>query len=183
MLVEKKNVVTLKGKPLTLVGPDIKVGDLAPESTVVDENLMPVSLVDRSSDQLRLFIILASIDTETCSTEVKTFSRFLKDLDFFLEAYLISADLPFTQRRWCSSERIKNVKIFSDYRNLNLTRSWGLLVKELELPARAVYILGKDDRVLYREIVPEITSEPNYKAVIEFVKTAANKGARPELIA
>ena len=175
MLSEKKNIVTFKEKSLTLVGPDVKVGDTAPKSIVVDENLSLVSLADRSSTLVRLFIIVASVDTKTCSTEVKKFSHLLKDIDFFVEAYLISADLPFTQRRWCSSEGIENIKMFSDYRSLNFTRSWGLLVKELQLPARAVYVLGKNDEVLYREIVPEITSEPNYEAVIEFIKIVVNK--------
>ncbi len=173
MLDERINVVTLQGQPITLIGPDIKEGDTAPEVTLVGENLSQISPLEHSNGKVRLFIILASLDTETCSMEAKKFSNSLGDLDNSVAVYIVSADLPFTQKRWCQAERVTNITLLSDYRSMEFARSWGLLVKELELPIRAVYVVNRNNKVTYREIVSEITSEPNYEAAIHALKVAA----------
>ncbi len=174
MAEERSDVVTFQGGPITLVGTELKEGDTAPETVLTGTNMSPVSLPGDAQNKAKLVITIPSVDTSVCSLESKKFSDALKTLPSEnIAVYVVSNDLPFAQSRWCVAEGVDNLTLLSDYRDMNLAHKWGLMIKEMGLFARAVYVLDADNKVTYREIVPDIAQEPNYDAAIRAVKSAA----------
>lgn len=174
MAEERSGVVTFKGGPMTLVGTELSEGDSAPEAVLTGADLIPVHLLGDAAGKAKLVITIPSVDTSVCSLESKKFSEAVKELNpDSVMVYVISNDLPFAQKRWCGAEGVDNLTLVSDYRDMNLAHKWGLLIKELGLFARAVYVLDVNNKVTYREIVPEVAQEPNYAAAISAVKSAA----------
>jgi len=161
--------VTMRGNPVTLVGDEVKVGDKARDFTVIDNDLNPVTLQDTSG--VRLFLTVPSLDTGVCDAEVRRFNEEAAKLDG-VKVYTISMDLPFAQKRWCGAAGIDNVVVLSDHRDASFGTNWGVLIKELRLLARAVFVVDSSNTVTYVEYVPEVTSHPNYEAALEAPKAA-----------
>ncbi|MBC8138533.1 MAG: thiol peroxidase [Fibrella sp.] len=172
---EHAGVVTFKGAPMTLVGPALVIGDVAPEETLTGAGMNPVMPLAESEGTARLFVVVPSVDTSVCSLESKRFSEELKSFsgDAAVRVYVVSADLPFAQKRWCGAEGVDNLTMLSDYKGLAWGAAWGVILKELQLLARAVFVVGKDGRIAYKEIVGEVASEPDYKKAMEALKTAS----------
>lgn len=168
---ERTGVITFKGNPMTLLGPDVKVGDKAPNFTVVANDLSPVTLAT-SAGKTRLVVAVPSLDTPVCDMEVRRFNQEASKLAN-VQVLVVSLDLPFAQKRWCGAAGIENVQAVSDYQNRDFTTAYGVLIKELKLAARAVFVIDANDTVIYKEIVSEVTQEPNYEAALE----AASKQA------
>ena len=168
--MERTGVITFKGGPLTLVGPEIKPGDAAPSFTVLS-GLNPVTLKD-SAGQVRLISVVPSLDTPVCEQQTRRFNEEAAKLPG-VKVLTISVDLPFAQSRFCSTAGIQNLQTLSDYRGHEFGKAYGVLIKELLLLARAIFVVGKDDKVKYAEIVPEVTSHPDYDAAIKAAKAAA----------
>ncbi len=166
---EKTGVVTFKGKPMTLLGEDILVGALAPEFHVVDNGLAPVTLQD-SAGKIRLVAAVPSLDTGVCDTMTRKFNEQAAALPESVVVYTISMDLPFAQKRWCGNAGIERVQTLSDYQERSFGLNYGVLIKELKLLARAVFIIDGEGKVRYREIVPEVTQEPDYEAALAAVR-------------
>lgn len=164
--------VTFQGQPLTLVGTNLDVGDRARDIQVTGLDLSPVLPLEHSQGKVRLFITVPSLDTEVCSLETKKFSAALKNLSESVAVYLVSADLPFAQKRWSETEAVDNITMLSDYRGMDFARSWGLFVQELGLMTRAIFVVDPTGVVTYSEVVPELTSEPDYEAAIAAVNAA-----------
>ena len=169
MTQERKGVVTFKGNPVTLLGPDIKEGAAAPDFTLVDNALQPVSLAD-SRGKVRLITVVPSLDTPVCDTMTRNFNEAASQLPAGVAVYTVSLDLPFAQKRWCGNAGIERVKTLSDYKERSFGLNYGLLIDELKLLARAVYVIDQKERVAYREIVKEVTAEPDYNAALAAVK-------------
>jgi len=174
MVREKKAGVTFMGNPLTLVGNDVQVGDKAPDFEAIDNELSPVTL---ASFRNRLCIIssVPSLDTPVCDMEVKRFNEEVGKLDFDVAMLTISMDLPFAQKRWCGDAGAGNVKAVSDHRDASFGKAYGVLIKELRLLARAVFVVDKNGVIQYRELVKEITKEPDYDGALDAVKALAGK--------
>ncbi len=172
MAVERKGGVTFKGNPLTLIGPEIKVGDRAPEFAVLDNELARVTL-GTDAGKVRLFLSVPSLDTPVCDAETKRFNQEAAQFPDNVIVYTISCDLPFAQKRWCGEAQVTNVRTLSDHRDLSFGQAYGTLVKELRLLSRAVFLVDANDVVQYVEYVPEIADQPNYEAVLEAVKRVA----------
>lgn len=170
MMEERTGAVTFKGSPMTLIGPELKVGDAAPDATLMTPEMSPLSPLTHGAGKKKLIITFPSVDTSVCSLESKKFSDAAKELGDSVALYAVSADLPFAMRRWCAAEGVDNLTMLSDYRSMEMARGWGLYLKELGLFARAVYALDENGKVTYREIVPEVADEPNYDAAIAAVK-------------
>lgn len=160
--------VTFKGNPVTLKGPDLKVGDTAPNFTLVSSELQAVTLDDvvKSGTRNALLIVVPSIDTGVCSLESQKFNTRVAELPSDVAAYVVSRDLPFAQGRWAKEQGDVKLEFLSDYRDGNFGASYGVLMEELGLLARSVFIIGKDKTILYKQVVPEVTSEPDYEDVI-----------------
>lgn len=159
--------VTFQGAPLTLEGTQVKVGDTAPNFTVVGNDLNPVSLNDTKGK--RVFLSVPSIDTPVCDTEVRKFNTEASKLNN-VEVYTISMDLPFAQARWCGAAGIENVKTVSDYKDREFGKNYGVYINELGLLSRAVFVVDENNKVVYVEYLQEITEEPNYEAVLNALK-------------
>src|ERR1019366_600245 len=171
MDIERTNGTTLKGNPFTLIGPEIKVGQKAPDFTVLAGNLSPVNLA-ASQGKTRLIISVPSLDTPVCDAEPR---RFNEEAAKFpgVETLVISVDLPFAQARFCQTAGIKNVKTLSDHRDVSVGKAYGTLIKELRLLSRAVFVIGPDDTIQYVEYVKEVSSHPNYDAALNALKAKA----------
>lgn len=168
-VVEREAAVLFKGNPATLLGPEIKVGDTAPDFQVVDNSLQPVTLAT-DAGKVRLIAVVPSLDTPVCDTMTRQFNEEAAMLPDAAVVYTISVDLPFAQKRWCGNAGIEKVQTLSDYQERSFGLSYGLLLKDLKLLARAVYVIDENDKITYAEIVPEVTAEPNYAAALEEVK-------------
>ena len=175
MADERKGAVTLKGTPVTLGGPEIKVGQSAPDFSAVDTSLGTVKLADARGKVLILASV-PSLDTPVCDTETRRFNQEAEKLGGDVEVWTISMDLPFAQKRWCGAAGATRVKAMSDFRDKEFGRSYGVLVKDGPLAgvdARAVFVVGKDGKVTHVEYVKEITTEPNYEAALAAARKAA----------
>jgi thiol peroxidase len=168
--VERQGVVTFKGNPVTLLGPEIKVGDKAPNFTVLANNLTPVTL-DDSKGTVRIISVVPSLDTGVCDAQTRRFNEEAAKLDG-VTILTISVDLPFAQSRWCGAAGIDKVQTLSDHRDLSFGLAYGVVIKELRLLARAVFVVDADDKVVYAEYVPAVAEHPNYEAAIEAAKAA-----------
>jgi thiol peroxidase len=173
--LERKDVITAGGKPVTLVGPDLQTGDRAPDFTLAAADLSNRTLDDviEKGNVNALLIVVPSLDTSVCSIESAKFNRRLGELPADVKAYVVSRDLPFAQGRW-AKEQGDNVKLemLSDFRDHSFGPGYGVLIKENGLLARAIFIVGKDRTIKYKQLVPDITQEPNYDEVISAAQNA-----------
>jgi thiol peroxidase len=166
---ERSGIITSRGNPLTLLGKEIKVGDQAPDFQVLDNDLKPVSLSTYSGKTI-LISSVTSLDTSVCDMETRRFNEEAGKLGDDVIILTISMDLPFAQKRWCGASGVDRVITLSDHREAEFGKNYGVLIKELRLLARAVFLLDKESVIRYVEIVPEVSSEPNYEAAIEAIK-------------
>ena len=176
MAEERTGAVTLRGTPVTLVGPEIKVGQAAPECTLVDNGLQPVRLRD-AKGKVVILSTVPSVDTPVCDTETRRFNQEAAGLGENIEIWTISMDLPFAQQRWCGAAGVERVKTLSDFRDRAFSQAYGVLIKDGPLAgvtARAVFVVGKDGNVKHVEYVKEIATEPQYEAILSAAQAAAS---------
>lgn len=166
---ERSGIITFKGNPMTLLGPELTIGDRAPEFCVADNGLAPVTL-SSSSGKIRIISAVPSIDTPVCDTETRRFNQDASQLSDNVVVLTISMDLPFAQKRWCGATGIDRVTTLSDYRDRSFGTAYGVVIKELALLTRAVFVIDAHDIIRYIQIVPEVTTEPDYAAVFNAVK-------------
>lgn len=166
---ERTRIVTLKGKSITLIGNELRVGDKAPDFIAVDNDLNPVKF---SSFKGKIIVIssVPSLDTPICDAQTRRFNREASRMSSNVMVLNISMDLPFAQKRWCGASGLKDVRTLSDHKEAEFGTSYGLLMKELRLLARAVLVIDTDGIIRYIQIVPEIAQEPNYEEVLSFVE-------------
>lgn len=170
---KRANAVTFKGEGKTLVGPQLKPGDKAPDFKCLNV-LTPVTLADTPA-KARLFSVVPSLDTPVCSTQTKKFEDGLAALGDKVACYTVSLDLPFAQKRFCTDANIKTMQTLSDVHNQSFGTGYGVLLEGLPLAllARSVFVVDKTGTVTYAEYVPEVTNEPNYAAALEALKRVA----------
>lgn len=166
---ERSGIITFKGNLFTLLGPEIKVGEKAPDFKVVDNSLAAVSLASYSG-RIKVISAVPSLDTPVCDMETRRFNQEAAGLPENVVVLTISLDLPFAQKRWCGAAGVDRVTTLSDYQERSFASAYGIMIKELKLLARAVFVIDADDTVRYIQIVPEVTSEPDYAAVMAAVR-------------
>jgi len=164
--MERSGIITMKGKPLTLVGPDIRPGGQAPDFTVIDENLNVVSLGDLAG-QTKIISVTPSLDTPVCDLQIRRFNREAASLPRDVVVLNISMDLPFAINRFCSTAGIDRARALSDHRDASFGTAYGVLIKELRLLARSIFIIDKNNVVRYKEIVPEQSNHPDYEKALK----------------
>lgn len=157
--------VTFKGNPMTLVGPELKVGDAAPDFTVVDNSLAAVNLASYKG-KIKIISAVPSLDTPVCDTETRRFNSEAAELPAKVALLTISVDLPFAQKRWCGAAGIERVVTLSDYRDRSFGLAYGVLIDELKLLSRSIFVVDGEDIIRYIQHVPEVTQEPDYAAVL-----------------
>jgi len=162
---ERPNAVTFQGAPLTLTGNEVKEGDKAPDFTLLDNELNEKTLADYAGKAL-LITSVPSLDTSVCELETKRFNMEIGLLGSQVQGLVVSMDLPFAQARWVQASGVKTVQTLSDHRGASFAENWGVMIKELRLLARVVFVVDKSGTVTYREVVEEVTHEPDYDAAI-----------------
>ncbi|NLH48403.1 MAG: thiol peroxidase [Myxococcales bacterium] len=164
-MADRTGMIALHGNALTLTGTEIKVGDKAPNVTLTGNDLAPVEL---ASFQGKVVILstVPSLDTPTCDTETRTFNQKAAGLGADIVILTASLDLPFAQKRWCGAAGVDKVTTLSDYREAALGKAFGVLIKELHLLARAIFVLDRRGVVQYIQLVPEVSQEPDYEAAL-----------------
>lgn len=167
--MERKGVITMKGNPLTLIGPQLKAGDKAPEFTALDNKLTGKGLKDFEG-KVKLISVTPSLDTPVCDMQARRFNQEAGKLSKDIVLMNISMDLPFAISRFCSTAGIDKVQTLSDHRDASFGAAYGVLVKELRLLARSIFIVDKNNLIKYVEIVPEMSNHPDYDKAIENVK-------------
>ncbi|HUW61531.1 MAG TPA: thiol peroxidase [Candidatus Bathyarchaeia archaeon] len=168
--MERPGDATFQGQPLTVIGPRLKSGDAAPEFELLANDLTPVRL-SQSTGKVRLIAAVPSLDTPVCDLEVRTFNKQLEAYLGRVQAYTVSADLPFAQARWCGAAGVQNIQSLSDHRDMSFGDSYGTHIKELRLESRAVFVVDAEGVIHYVEYVKEITNSPDYDAALNAVKS------------
>jgi thiol peroxidase len=174
--LERTGVVTYKGGPVTLVGPELKAGDRAPDFALIPalNTNTPVTLDDvlRQHTRGALLIVVPSIDTSVCALETVRFNREVAGISpDLLGVYTISVDLPFAQKRWSAAENISSIELLSDYKTRQFGLDYGVWIKELALLARSIFLVDKNEIIRYAEVVSEVAREPNYQHVLDAATT------------
>jgi len=166
---ERKGAVTMKGNPLTLIGNEVKVGDATPDVTLLDNGMSPVKLSSFRGKNCVLASV-PSLDTPVCDMESRRFNEEAARLGADVALLIISMDLPFAQKRWCGAAGVTKVQTLSDHGEASFGNSFGVLIKELRLLARAVFLVDKKGTIKYIQLVKEVTQEPNYQEVLDALK-------------
>ncbi|MGB7913029.1 MAG: thiol peroxidase [Desulfobaccales bacterium] len=164
-MAERTGAITMKGNPLTLMGREVQAGEQAPDFEVIAIDLSPFRF---SSLQGKVAVICSvpSLDTPTCNIETRWFNEEAARLGPDVEILTISMDLPFAQKRWCGAAGVDRVKTYSDHRDAAFGEAYGVLIKELRLLARAVFVVDKGGVLRYVQLVKELSQEPNYDEVL-----------------
>ncbi len=165
-----KRTVTMQGHPMALAGDEIKVGMPAPDFKVTDTDMLPMKFSRSYGGKVAVVVAVPSLDTSVCDLEARRFNKEAEALGPDVGVLVVSMDLPFAQKRWCGAAGVKAVRTFSDYQKADFGKAWGVLIKDLRLLARAVFIVDKDGVVKYVQIVPEVSKEPNYEEVLTALK-------------
>jgi thiol peroxidase len=166
--------VTFKGNPLSLIGPQLKAGDKAPDFACCSSGLEIVTL-SKTTPKTRLFSVVPSLDTPVCSQQTHKFDEEIGKMKDKVVCYTISLDMPFAQKRFCSAENISNLQTLSDLHDQSFGKNYGVLIKGLPVPllSRAIFVVDKAGKITYCEYVPEVTSHPNYEKALEALKAVA----------
>jgi thiol peroxidase len=162
---------TFKGMPLNLAGPELKVGDTAPDFQAVDKGLQPVTLAS-TGNGVRIFSVVPSLDTPVCDMQTKRFNdeaAKLPNIGF----YTISVDLPFAQNRWCTNFGADHIKMISDHKLASFGQNYGTLIEDWRVESRAIFVVDQNNKVQYVEYVPEVAQHPDYDAALAKAKEIA----------
>jgi thioredoxin-dependent peroxiredoxin len=173
--MERPGATTLRGNPLTLIGPELHSGDDAPDFDLVDNSLKPVTLKDTGS-QVRILSVVPSLDTPVCDAQTKRFNEEAAKLTG-VEIFTVSMDLPFAQKRWCGQFGVDKVKMLSDHKEGSFGSHYGTLIKELRIESRAIFVLDPHNKIRHAEYVKEVADHPNYEAALEAARGAGAASA------
>lgn len=166
--MERHGATTLKGNPLTLVGPELKTGDRAPDFDVVTDSLQPANL-GTTGKNIRIFSVIPSLDTAVCDAQTKRFNEEAATLPG-VDIYAVSMDLPFAQKRWCGAFGIDKVKMLSDHRTGSFGEHYGTLIKELRIESRAIFVVDQENTLRHVQYVKEVGDFPDYDSALAAVK-------------
>jgi len=172
--MENTRTVTFKGLPLTLIGTQLKVGDTAPDAELTANDFSPVRLSSYAG-KTRLINVVYSLETSICDAQTHKFNEEATKLGGDVVVLTISADLPFTQKRWCGASGLENVITLSDHRDMAFANAYGVHIKERRLTSRAVFLVDRQNIVRYVEYLPEVAMHPNYDAALQALRLAAGK--------
>jgi thiol peroxidase len=165
---ERAAATTLQGNPMTLLGPELRAGDKAPDFDAINASLQPMNL-EKTGKAVRVFSVIPSLDTPVCDAQTKRFNEEATGMPG-VEFYTVSMDLPFAQKRWCGAFAIDNVKMLSDHKSGSFGMNYGTLIKELRIESRAIFVVDKDGVVQHVEYVKEVADHPDYESALKKAK-------------
>src|SRR5215472_698658 len=173
--MERPGATTMRGNPLTLIGPELKAGDAAPDFKLVDNSLKSVSLND-TGQNVRIISVVPSLDTPVCDAQTKRFNEEAAKLPG-VDILTVSMDLPFAQKRWCGAFGVDKVKMLSDHREASFGTNYGTLIKDLRIESRAIFVIDQKNKIRHAEYVKEVADFPNYEAALSAAKGAGTAKA------
>jgi thiol peroxidase len=170
---ERPGAVLFRGNPATLVGPELKAGQKAPDFGLVTGDMKRFSVADATDGGKRnaLLIVVPSLDTPVCSIETSTFHKRLAEIPEGTAAFIVSLDLPMAQKRWSTENEATGLQYLSDFREHTFGASYGVLLKDLGLLARSLFVIGKDGTLKFAKIVPDVATEPDYDETFAALKS------------
>ncbi len=171
--MERTGIATVKGNGVTLLGPELKIGDKAPEFSVVGKDLAAVTLSDLGNN-VKIISVTPSLDTPVCASQLRRFNTEASNL-VNTSIINISMDLPFAISRFCSTAGIDDVQTLSDHKDASFGNAYGVLIKELRLHARSIFVLDSDNIIQYLEVVPELTDNPDFEKALEAARSLLPK--------
>ena len=171
MTIERYGVIQFDGEDQTIIGPDIEVGQTAPEFVAIAQNWAERHPMEETAGKVRIFASVLSLDTSVCDRETRQFNEQAASLGEDVSIFVISADLPFTQKRWCGANGIDRVDTLSDHLHSDFGPKYGCLIKEKGFLRRATFVVDRDDKVSYVEYLPELGQEPDYEAVLKAARS------------
>lgn len=172
MAIERSGAVTMRGNPLTLVGAELAPGQSAPAFKLIGAGMKEVTL-DQFKGKVKIISTIPSVDTPVCDAETRRFNEEAAKLPADVVVLTVSMDLPFAQARWCGAAGVDKVTTLSDYRGAHFGAAYGVLIKELYLLARVVFVVDKHDKITYVEYVKEVANHPNYESALAAARNAA----------
>ena len=170
--MERPGATTMRGNPLTLIGPELKAGDSAPDFKLVDNSMKSVSLSDTGRN-VRIISVVPSLDTPVCDAQTKRFNEEAAKLPG-VDILTVSMDLPFAQKRWCGAFGVDKVKMLSDHRDGSFGTNYGTLIKDLRIESRAIFVLDQKNTIRHAEYVKEVADFPNYDTALAAARAAAS---------
>jgi len=173
--MERAGATTLRGNPKTLIGPELKTGDKAPDFNLTDGSLNNVTLKDTGAN-VRIISVVPSLDTPVCDAQTKRFNEEAAKLSG-VDIITVSMDLPFAQKRWCGAFGVDKVKMLSDHKDGSFGSNYGTLIKELRIESRAIFVLDRDNNIRHAEYVKEVADHPNYETALAAARGAAGASA------
>lgn len=169
MSEERTGVATVKGSPITLIGPELKIGDQAPDFTL-NKGLTEEAQLSDYDGKIKLISVVPSLDTRVCDAQTRRFNQEAAKLGDQVAVLTVSVDLPFAQSRFCTVAGIENLDTLSDYKFRSFGKSYGVLIKELQLDMRSIFVLDRDNTIRYVQYVKEMSEHPDYDAALHAVK-------------
>lgn len=173
--MERAGATTLKGNPLTLIGPELKPGDAAPDFSLTDNSLKPVTLADTGRN-VRIISVVPSLDTPVCDAQTKRFNEEAAKMPG-VDILTVSMDLPFAQKRWCGAFGVDKVKMLSDHKDSSFGSHYGTLIKELRIESRAIFVVDQHNQIRHVEYVKEVADHPNYETALAAARKALTAAA------
>lgn len=172
MVSERKGLLEVGGKDATILGDDIKVGQTAPEFQAQTLEWQDINVLEATAGKVRILAAVPSIETSVCDRETRRFNEEAAALSDEIVIIPISTDLPYTQAKWCGAAGIDRVMMVSDHMDASFGTQYGCLIKERRTLRRAVFVVDKDQKVVYADYMPALGNEPDYDAVLESAKAA-----------
>ena len=165
----------MRGKPLTLLGPELKTGDQAPDFEAVTDALQPIDL-NKTGNSVRIFSVVPSLDTPVCDAQTKKFNEAAGTLSG-IDIYTVSMDLPFAQKRWCGNYGVNRISMLSDHRTGSFGENYGTLIPDLRIESRAIFVVDRQNKLRHVEYVKEVGEHPDYEAALAAARAAAEETA------
>ena len=162
----------MRGNPLTLIGPELRAGDKAPDFQLVDNSLKNVNL-EETGHNVRIISVVPSLDTPVCDAQTKRFNEEAAKLPG-VDIITVSMDLPFAQKRWCGAFAVDKVRMLSDHRDGSFGTNYGTLIKDLRIESRAIFVLDQSNTIRHVEYVKEVAEHPNYDSALAAARAAAS---------
>lgn len=170
--MERSGLIQVGGRDATVIGPDLVVGQQAPDFSVHAQDWSTVQGLASTAGKVRIIAAVPSLDTDVCDRETRRFNEEAAALDKDIAILVISTDLPYAQKRWCGAAGIDQIKVLSDHMSVDFGEKYGVLIKERRTLRRAVFVVDRQDKVVYVAYMPALGVEPDYDAVLEAARTA-----------
>jgi thiol peroxidase len=171
--MERTGLLALGGKDVVIVGPDIQVGQDAPDFTLLGQDWAPLSVLEATKGKVRILAAVPSLSTGVCDAETRRFNEEAASLDDDIVIVTISADLPYTLKNWCGAAGVERVMVLSDAHDVEFAEKYGCLIKERRILRRAVFVVDRKGKVVYADYMTALGDHPNYEEVLEAAKAAA----------